>query len=321
MSETTAFSTQQVSLAQPANPASSVEFAYISCWEELFSLPVLAATLQQYNLDVPVLKACTQWLVLSSKIEEFNFQNDLDKILVDMLELKEQLKIETEDAWQLWLKQQQLTEATLIERFSFQDKLRQLKEAVVTESAMKDAFLQQKNQRDSVMFQVGKFTSAEVAQAAFQQLTQQKTDFTTIILAQTDIAQQGIGGLIGPVPCTQVNPEVLRRVMRLEPYEYSDPFTVNGTDFIILRLLQKQLLTPTPELMESLKEQVFQHWLAEQVSLAKPQWQFSTVDDGQNSTQPNYRTPASENESKTSTRSVLSKAFKLLFGKKGGTSS
>ena len=119
MSETTAFSTQQVSLAQPANPASSVEFAYISCWEELFSLPVLAATLQQYNLDVPVLKACTQWLVLSSKIEEFNFQNDLDKILVNMLELKEQLKIETEDAWQLWLKQQQLTEATLIERFPF----------------------------------------------------------------------------------------------------------------------------------------------------------------------------------------------------------
>jgi hypothetical protein len=109
--------------------------------------------------------------------------------------------------------------------------------------------------------------------------------------------------------------------MRLEPYEYSDPFTVNGTDFIILRLLQKQLLTPTPELMESLKEQVFQHWLAEQVSLAKPQWQFSTVDEGQNSVQSNYRAPASENDSKTSTRSVLSKAFKLLFGKKGGTSS
>jgi hypothetical protein len=312
---------KQLNTSQSSDNHTVVSNASISCWEELFSLPVLAATLQHYNLDAPVLKACTQWLVLSSKIEEFNFENDLDKILVNMLELKEQLKIETEEAWQVWLKQQQLKEATLIERFSFQDKLRQLKEAVVTESAMKDAFLQQKSQRDSVLFQVGKFTTAEVAQAAHQQLTQQKTDFTTIILAQTDIPQQGIGGLIGPVPCTQVNPEVLRRVLRLEPYEYSDPFTVNGTDFIILRLLQKQLLTPTPELTESLKEQVFQHWLAEQVSLAKPQWQFSTADDGQSTIDPNYHAPTSENTSKARTSSVLSKAFKLLLGKKGGSTS
>jgi hypothetical protein len=261
--------------------------------------------------------------LLTEKIAEFNFKPNASQVAEQLEKIKEQVKAESQAEWQQWLEKQQIQETTIIKRIEFQDQLNQLKEAVVTEAALKDVFLQQKTQRDSLIFQVCKFPTIETAQEAWNKLTQEKTDFTHLIFTQTELQQQGFAGFIGPVACSQINPEVLRRIIRLEPQEYSDPFTVNGTEFMIVRLLNKQLLTPTPTLMEQLKDQVFQKWIAEQLRLAKPHWRFFTGKEWLEASASEETTANDNDDDQTNAGSenslLKSLGFGFLFGKKGGS--
>ena len=242
---------------------------------------------------------------------------DPNQVAEQLTKIKEQMNVETPAEWEHWLEKQQLQETTILKRIEFQNQLNQLKEAVVTEAALKDVFLEQKSQSDTLIFQVGKFPTVEVAQEAWNKLTQEKTDFTYLILSQTAVPQQGVAGFIGPVVCRQINPDVLRRIIRLEPQEYTDPFTVNGTEFMIVRLLNKQLLTPVPTLMEQLKEQVFQKWIAEQLRLTKPYWRFFTGQEWLEAST-TQETAVSE-EASTEPENSLLKSLGFLFGKKGGS--
>jgi len=306
-----------------ASAEKTIEKVIISCWEQDYELPEILASLHHYNLDAPALKSCVEWLLLTEKIAEFNFKPNANKVAEQLEKIKEQVKVESQAEWQQWLEKQQIQETTIIKRIEFQDQLNQLKEAVVTEAALKDVFLQQKTQRDSLIFQVCKFPTIETAQEAWNKLTQEKTDFTHLILTQTELQQQGFAGFIGPVTCSQINPEVLRRIIRLEPQEYSDPFTVNGTEFMIVRLLNKQLLTPTPTLMEQLTEQVFQKWIAEQLRLAKPHWRFFTGKEWLEASASEETTANDNDDDQTNAggeNSLLkSLGFGFLFGKKGGS--
>jgi hypothetical protein len=300
-----------------------IEKAILRCWEQNYELPEILSALHRYNLDTPILKSCAEWLVLTEKVAEFNFTPDPNQIAEQLEKIKEQLKADSPEAWTEVLEKQKIQEATIIKRLQFQDQLNQLKEAVVTEAALKDIFLQQKTQRDSLVFQVCKFPTIETAQEAWNKLTQEKTDFTNLIFNQTEVQQQGFAGFIGPVACSQINPEVLRRIIRLEPQEYSDPFTVNGTEFMIVRLLNKQLLTPVPTLMEQLKDQVFQKWIAEQLRLAKPHWRFFTGEKWLESSASEETTTNDNDDDETNANSenslLKSLGFGFLFGKKGGS--
>jgi hypothetical protein len=310
--------------AQQPVTKTSVEKALICCWEQDYDVPETLATLHHYNLDSPALKALAEWLLLTEKIAEFALQPDVTQTAEKLAAIKEQTNATTDEAWQAWLKEQQVEESTITQRIAFQNQLTQLKEAVVTEAALKEAFLQQKTQRDTLIFQVGKFPCVETAQVAWQQLTQDHRDFTHLILTQTtDVQQQGVAGLIGPVVCSQINPEVLRRIIRLEPQEYSDPFTVNGTEFMIVRLLNKQLLTPSPTLTQQLKDQVFQQWLAQQLRLAKPHWRFfsgqawqEAVSGASTETQSTIEKDPSVD---VETQQGLLQSLGFLFRKKGGS--
>ncbi|MCS6266539.1 MAG: hypothetical protein H2174_03135 [Vampirovibrio sp.] len=306
-----------------ANAEKSIEKVIISCWEQDYELPEILASLHHYNLDTPVLKSCVEWLLLTEKIAEFNFKPSENQVSEQLEKIKEQVKAESPTEWQQWLEKQQIQETAIIKRIEFQDQLNQLKEAVVTEAALKDVFLQQKTQRDSLVFQVCKFPTIETAQEAWNKLTQEKTDFTNLIFNQTEVQQQGFAGFIGPVACSQINPEVLRRIIRLEPQEYSDPFTVNGTEFMIVRLLNKQLLTPVPTLMEQLKDQVFQKWIAEQLRLAKPHWRFFTGKEWLEASASEETTTNDNDDDETNANSenslLKSLGFGFLFGKKGGS--
>jgi hypothetical protein len=113
---------------------------------------------------------------------------------------------------------------------------------------------------------------------------------------------------------------VLRRIIRLEPHEYTDPFTVNGTEFMIVRLLIKQLLSPVPQVIEPIKDQVFQKWIAEQVRLSKAHWCFYTGQEW-------LEASSLQDDDSTSSNGAdddegmggLFKSFGFLFGKKGGS--
>jgi hypothetical protein len=300
--------------AEPNNP---IEQVIIRCWEQDYELPEILSALHQYNLDTPALKSCVEWLLLTEKVVEYKLTPNAEQVSQQLEQIKAQVADKTTEPWAVWLEKQKTTEATIVKRLSFQDQLQQLKEVIVTEAAVKDMFLQQKSHRDSLVFQVGKFSSIETAQAAWTQLTQQSMDFTSLILAQTEVPQQGLAGLIGPVVCTQINPEVLRRIIRLEAHEYTDPFTVNGTEFMIARLLIKQLLSPVPQIIEPIKDQVFQRWIAEQVRLSKAHWRFYTGQEWleASSLQEELVSDGSADEGMNG----LFKSFGFLFGKKGGS--
>lgn len=301
------------SIRVAASEGKPAEKVIIRCWEQDYELPEILAALHHYNLDTPALKSCVEWLLLTEKVVEFKLEPNAERVSEQVENIKQQVKADSPETWSAWLEKQQITEAIIIKRLNFQDQLQQLKEAIITEAALKDAFLQLKSQRDNVMFQVGKFPSVETAQEAWNQLTQQQADFTSLILSQTDVQQQGVAGLIGPVVCSQVNPEVLKRIVRLEPHEYTDPFTVNGTEFMVARLLVKQLTNSAPTVIEQLKDQLFQKWIADQVRLAKPHWLFYTGKEW-------HEANAVETEEETGEEggNGLLKSLGFLFGKKGG---
>ncbi|MDD3012217.1 MAG: peptidylprolyl isomerase [Candidatus Gastranaerophilales bacterium] len=192
-----------------------------------------------YDLDVESLlqKFCAQYKISSAE----EFENFLGKIKQD--------------------------KDSFVERLVYEEKIRHLKRLVITSHSINDLFLEKKMRQDSVIFSLLRLEKETIARELYYRLTHDLQDFGEMAKQFSVGAEAKHGGIVGSIQLQTLNPELRSRLVAMNEGDISEPFTVDGSQFLIIKLIRFDRITLNTHIENALRDELFEQWINRQLDL------------------------------------------------------
>lgn len=238
-------------------------------WQETMSLEAAFAKLVQMDMAHPVLKEMGKRLLYSRSFEEYKIEApDQAKSEALLTAFCQRLKLKDVNELAVWLERHQQTHQALMQQLVYQERLNRLKEQVISKAMVEEAFLKQKARRDSVLFGLMRMSQKALAQEVYYRLVDDGQDFGLLAQQFSVGPEAKFGGIVGPKPIYEINPELRKVLATLKPGDTTEPFTLDENQYLIVRLFRAEQAVPNAVTMASLQDELFEQWTERQLMLA-----------------------------------------------------
>ena len=188
------------------------------------------------NLDIirskTFIRPLIKTMIRDSLLEDIILESDLSSELLESFLKKRNI---TETSKRLnFLNQNLLDEDDLKRLSSSQYKTNQISLRIFGEKA-EDYFEKRKNNLDQYVYSFIKVKNSDLAQELFLKIESNENDFSSVAAQYSEGPEKYKKGLIGPVPFSQINPEIRKKLTSGEKGIVFEPFELSGF-WVILRL-------------------------------------------------------------------------------------
>lgn len=238
-------------------------------WQETVSLEEAFTQLLKQGHEQPVLRELAKRLIYQRHFEEYGLDpaDDIQSQQV-LAAFCRTANLNTPDALDKFLEKTRQTKAELCRTLMYQDCLNRLKQVVVPQERVQEHFLQRKARMDNVFFMLMRIDKSPLAWEIFYRLRDDNQDFAQLAMTYSQGPEASYGGLVGPRPLQELNPELRKVLMTLKPGEISEPFTLDEKQYLIVRVLRMEQAQLVPALESSLRDELFEQWTERQINLA-----------------------------------------------------
>ncbi len=210
-------------------------------------------------------------LLIEHYFEEFNINNidfsaHRDKMFENFCVSK---SIQNNEQFEHFLKNNNISRDILLESLIYSEKLEKLKRTVINKQDVNELFLREKANADTVIFQTLNLKSEELAWELYYRIKDDGADFYNIAQTNSISAEGKSGGIIGPVSLNTLNAELKSKLTSLRNGQLSEPFTLNGKTFIVVRMLRKDTAGLSKQKERVLLNELFEKWLSTQLNIVK----------------------------------------------------
>jgi subfamily B ATP-binding cassette protein HlyB/CyaB len=242
----------------------------INIWDEVKSFETVMGVLSGTPFQQSILQEMGKSLVLCQALQQHGLGTPLpDAERQPLLSaFCQQQPLPDEAALATWLKQQQKSRAQLLDALDYTERIERLKAEVISEQAINDRFVAQKAKFDSVIFSLLRTDNESQAWDWYRQLCDGGQDFATLAKAQSMGPEAAFGGLVGPRRLSELKPELRAKLVTLAPNQTSEPFSLDGTHTLVVRLQRLDVAQLSHDLSLSLRNELFEQWLDQQVRLS-----------------------------------------------------
>ena len=246
----------------------------LKLWDEELTFSKAFAKIQDKEALHYVLKELNKRLLFQKSFAEYNIEIDhknaeIQEKLIDSF--CQTFKINGVTQLEEILKKNGQSKEELLDKLFYQEKLNYLKQIIITSQVLNDAFLQHKASLDNITFSLIRVSSEKIAKEIYYRLHDDREDFAELAKEFSAGQEAADGGLIGPKPLSQLNPELRSKLQTLETGEVSEPFMLGEETYLILKLIKFESAQLTPQIENSLKEKLFEQWIERQLKLANAQ--------------------------------------------------
>lgn len=241
-------------------------------WSEEITLEDAFLQLLEAGVEHGVLKELGKRLLYLRNFEDLQLaiadEEARNAILQDFYT---KMKLDNADKQAAWLKKNQITEEMLSQQLVFQEQVNRLKQAVITNDMVKEQFLKRKPKMDAVVFALIRVDSEALAKELYYKVTDDNEDFGKLAREFSVGPEAPFNGIVGPKIIQELNPELRSVLLSLKPGEVAKPFTLDGSQYMLVRLLRVDSAQLNPPLEQSLQEELFEQWTDRQLNLAQMQ--------------------------------------------------
>ncbi len=238
-------------------------------WREDIPIEEAFTRLLTSGGDQSVIRELGKSLLYARSFEEYNIEpksgEDLEKMFSALCE---RLKLTKPEEVQQWLEKTGQNKATIMKRLSFQDSLQRLKQVIISEEAVKSEFLNRKPRMDRVLFALMRLDNESIAREMYYRVRDDHQDFGLLARQFSQGPEAATGGLIGPKLVNELNPELRKMLAPLQAGEISEPFTLDGKQYLLVQLIRVDSVQFNPNLELSMRDELFEQWTERQLSLA-----------------------------------------------------
>jgi parvulin-like peptidyl-prolyl isomerase len=241
-------------------------------WNETSPLDVLVDDLAGTPFYAHFMQDMLRVLILRRAVREHAVELHVDEALKNTL-LKQfgaRRGLVDSVSIQRWLRENHTTLEALMEKLLHEERIERLKAILVPEDKIKERFLARKSRLDQVVFAIIRLEKESAAREIYYRLTHDSQDFAEMARRFSIGPEAKQGGIRGPLPVRELNPELKRRLLALKPQEIGEPFRLQDLHFIV-RLIRLDPAQLTDELTQTLRDELFEDWMDRQVLLADPQ--------------------------------------------------
>lgn len=240
----------------------------ISLWQEVFSFDSLIQDLEALSLADGVLNELAKSLLFKRSFEEYQIEikqtPELKESLID--NFKKSLSISNNEQFELFLQKTNLDSEGLINKLILQEKITRLKMFIAPPEAVNEAFIQNKSKLDAVSFALIRLNDETLAKEVYVKLKDKNEDFHDLAKRFSVGEEASNGGLYRPTPLNNLNPEIKNRLESLKEGEFTEVFSINPSQYIIAKLVQKHPAVLTPQLANNIKNDLFEGWINRQIN-------------------------------------------------------
>lgn len=196
---------------------------------------------------------------------------DKNRIRDLVQEFLTQNKIKDHDALGQWLKDKQQSRQSLVKKLVYQERLQILKRLVVPTNMIQDEFIKRKHQMDWVLFAMLQVTQESLIWELYYQIKDDGQDFEQLARQHSTLPGAIYGGLEEPVQVDALNPDLKQRLLPLQSGQITEPFTLDGRNFNIARLMRVHSTLLSPQLEMRMREEIFSEWTQRQLAMGNLQ--------------------------------------------------
>ncbi len=131
-------------------------------------------------------------------------------------------------------------------------------------SLVKSRFLDQKSKLDRVMFSVIQVKEFKVAQELYYRIKEGEKYFSPLAMLYSDSPTAQSGGLIGPIPVSQLHSKIQYYLHGLTPKQLSPIFKIDE-DYVFLRIDRWLPVHFNPQIEQRLVDELFEKWIQTQI--------------------------------------------------------
>lgn len=238
-------------------------------WNEEFSVEEAFLELLQHGQEHAVLKELTKRLLFQRSFAEYRLEEGPPEGVDALLQaFCHKQRIGSPEDLKTWLVTNRHTRDSLLKQLLYQEKVQRLQRVVVPEEAVKDAFLKRKPKLDTITFGLIRLGSEHVAKELVYRIRDDHEDFGALAKQFSSGPEAPFGGIIGPKPIFELNPELRKQLLPLAPGELTEPFTLDGNLFLIARMIRVEHAQLNPGLETAIREELFEQWTERQIHLA-----------------------------------------------------
>ncbi len=249
----------------------------IRLWDEPVPLDQALAKLMPSGMADSVLKELVKKLFLQRCFEQYKLNAlQQDTVLHQTLleQFYKQLNLPTPAAVETFLKRTAQTQEGVLKNLVETEQLNRLKQIVISDEAVQEAFLQRKPQLDTIVFQLIRVGDEALAQELYYRLTDDHESFDALVSAYSTGPEAQQMGIIGPKPLSMLNPELRKMIQTLQPGMVSEPFSLSPGTLMLAKCLRLDSVSLSPQLARTIRQECFETWLAGQLRLANPMFMY-----------------------------------------------
>lgn len=167
---------------------------------------------------------------------------------------------------QRWLRENKTSPEALVERLAHLERLEHLKAAIIPIETVRERFIARKAKLDQIVFAVIRVAKEAAAWEVYYCIAHDGQDFSEVATQYSIGPEAQQGGVRGPLPVAELNPQFKRQLLRLKPNETSEPFLLQDLYFIV-KLIRLEPAQLTDETTRTLRNELFEEWMERQLTL------------------------------------------------------
>ncbi len=241
----------------------------LSLWQEKFTLDEAVQRMQNTGLPVqPLVREIGKTLLINKCMREFDIEPPNEEQRENILSnLKAQMKLSSDEAFESWLKKQNLTQEQLLKNLSLGGQLNRLKEVTVPEEALKQEFLKVKSANDQLVFAMIRVETKDKAEELYAELKKDSSRFNELAKEHSVGPEAPNGGVVGPRTYESLNPELRQRLRKMSAGDFSEPFTLDEKQYVLIRVEKVLPFSINPQVKQQMRERLFEQWVDRQLKM------------------------------------------------------
>lgn len=216
-----------------------------------------------------VIREIAKRMLLNNKIQELDIAVSEDEEGMLLEKVKQKFNLQDEASYQEFLDSQGVTAEELNNSVVYEEQLARLRDQLVSKEEVLEAFAKSRLMREQVAFSIIRVQSKELADQICNELQNDFKDFSELARAHSMGENAEQGGLIGPLPLSAVNPTLVQVLTNMRPGQMTQPIPSDNDTFIIIQLNSLQRMSMNSQIAESLKNQLFNKWINDQLAEAE----------------------------------------------------
>ena len=183
--------------------------------------------------------------------------------LQDFLSSKQ---ISNEEGLKNWLALNKITEQDMSRRLFQSLQLKEFKTEKFS-SAIDEIFLKRKSDLDKVLYSFLRVKSKEKALELYTRLNEGEDTFADLASEFAEGNEREVNGLLGPMPMGRINVTLRERLLVSKEGQLWPPFS-HGDWWVLLRLEKRSPAKLDERTRQSLVDELYEEWIAQQVCIA-----------------------------------------------------